>query len=135
MLKICASSICEHLGMMFNELVETPFFPSEWKIGNIVLIHKKGDKRTLNNYRPVSLLPICGKILEIWLFNKILKFSMENASSNLYLYIYISILYIYIHIYIYIYPGDSCINHLLSISHEIYGSFFIRCGMMVSSSN
>ena len=65
MLKICASSICEHLGMMFNELVETPFFPSEWKIGNIVLIHKKGDKRTLNNYRPVSLLPICGKILEI----------------------------------------------------------------------
>ena len=53
-------------------------------MGNIVPIHKKGDKQTLKNYRPVSLLPICGKILERLLINKMLKFFIENKliSSN-----------------------------------------------------
>ena len=53
-------------------------------MGNIVPIHKKGDKQTLKNYRPVSLLPICGKILERLLINKMFKFFIENKliSSN-----------------------------------------------------
>ena len=45
-------------------------FPSEWKKGNIVPIHKKGDKQVLKNYRPVSLLPICGKVFERLIFNE-----------------------------------------------------------------
>ena len=42
---------------------DTGVFPSEWKKGNIVPIHKKGDKQT------VSLLPICEKILERLILN------------------------------------------------------------------
>ena len=45
---------------------------------DIVLIHKKEDKQTLENYRPVSLLSICGKILERLMFNEMLKFFIEN---------------------------------------------------------
>ena len=48
---------------------DTGVFPSEWKKGNIVPIHKKGDKQTLKNYRTVSLLPICEKILERLILN------------------------------------------------------------------
>ena len=48
------------------------------KRDNIVPIHKKGDKQTLKNYCPVSLLPICGKILEILIFNEMFKFFIEN---------------------------------------------------------
>ena len=40
-------------------------FPTEWKKANVVLVHKKGDKQSLKNYRPVFLLPICGKILSV----------------------------------------------------------------------
>ena len=52
------------LDIIFKQCVDTGVFPAEWKKGNIVSIHKKGDKQTLKNYLPVSLLPICGKILE-----------------------------------------------------------------------
>ena len=109
MLKICGSSIYKPLEMIFKQCTETGVFPSEWKKANIVPIHKKGDKQTLENYRPVSLLPICGKILERLMFNEMFNFFIENKliSSNQSGFK----------------PGDSCINQLLSITHEIYESF------------
>ena len=92
--------------MILKQCIETGFFSSEWKKANIVPIHKKGDKQTLENYRPVSLLPVCGKILEN---NEMFNFFIENKfiSSNQSGFK----------------PGDSCINQLLSIIHEIYKSF------------
>ena len=109
MLKICGPSIYKPLEMIFKQCIETVFFPSEWKKAYIVPIHKKGDKQTLVSYCPVSLLPICGKILERLIFNEIFNFFIENKliSSNQSGFKL----------------GDSCINQLLSITHEIYKSF------------
>ena len=39
---------------------------------------QKGDKQCLNYYRPVSLLLICGKILERLLFNEMFSLFTEN---------------------------------------------------------
>ena len=86
----------------------TGVFPSEWKKTNIVSIHKKGDKETLENHHPVSSLPICGKILERLMFNEMFNIFIENKLS-----LNQSICK----------PGDSCINQLLSITHEINESF------------
>ena len=80
MLKICGSSIYKPLEMIFKQCIETVFFPSEWKKTNIVPIHKKGDKQTLENYRPVSLLPICGKILERLMFKEMFDLKLEACS-------------------------------------------------------
>ena len=76
---------------------------------NVVPIYKKGDKQCLENYRPVSLLSICGKIFERLIFNEMVRFLIENnlISSNQSGFK----------------PGDSCINQLLSINHEIFKSF------------
>ena len=69
-------------------------------------------KQNLINYRPVSLLPIRGKIFERLIFNEMFMFSLENNlatphQSGLK-------------------PGDSCKNQLLSITHEIYmGNFSV----------
>merc|ERR1711971_1313977 len=38
--------------------------PSNWKIAKVIAIHKKGDKKLLKNYRPVSMLAVFGMILE-----------------------------------------------------------------------
>ena len=53
-------------------------FPDIWKRLNICPIHKKGGKQIINNYRPVSLLPICGKIFERLIFNSLYEYVEEN---------------------------------------------------------
>ena len=67
--------------MIFKQCIETGVFPSEWKKANIVPIQKKGDKQTVENYRPVLLLPICGKILERLMFNEMFNIFIENKLS------------------------------------------------------
>ena len=98
MLKICGSFIYKPLEMTFKQCTEPGVFPSEWRKDNVVPIHKKGDKQTLENDHPVLLLPICGKILERLIFSKMFNFSIENklVSSNQSGFK----------------PGDSCINQL-----------------------
>ena len=41
---------------------------------NICPIHKKSEKQIIKNYRPVSLLPICGKIFERLIFNSLCEY-------------------------------------------------------------
>ena len=107
--QLCGNSICKPLELIFQQTMESGSFPSEWKKGNVVPIHKKDDKQCLKNYRPISLLPICGKIFEKLIFNEMFKFFIENEliSPNQSGFK----------------PGDSCINQLLAITHETYKSF------------
>ena len=66
-------------------------------------------KKKHKNHRPISLLPICGKVLERILYNSMFDFFIENSllTSNQSGFK----------------TGDSCINQLISLSHEIYKSF------------
>ena len=109
MIKACGSSIVEPLCRIFEKCLETGIYPSTWKKANIVPIHKKGSRQCKNNYRPISLLPILGKIFEKLLFDKIYSHLCENGlltqnQSGFR-------------------PGDSTINQLLSITRKIYRAF------------
>ena len=64
MLKVCGDSTCRLLNIIFKTCLCTGKFPSKWKKANIVPVHKKEDKQIVKDYRPVSLLPICGEIFE-----------------------------------------------------------------------
>ena len=78
MVKICDDSICKSLKLIFKSCLESGKFPSEWKKTNVVPIHKKGDKQILKNYRPISLLPMTGKILERLLYDTMFEFFTKN---------------------------------------------------------
>ena len=82
-------------------------FPKEWKKANIIPVHKKGDKQLITNYRPVSLLPICGNVFEKIIFNSLFVHFNNVLNSNQSGFR----------------PGDSCIHQLISITHDIYKAF------------
>ena len=39
-------------------------YPTKWKLPKVIPLHTKGDKKSLKNYTPVSLLPVAGMVLE-----------------------------------------------------------------------
>ena len=108
MLKLCATSISKPLHILFNNSVISECFPNEWKKANVIPVHKKGDKQIINNYRPVSLLPICSKIFEKIIFNSLFKYLEDNKLLNCNQSVFRS--------------GDSCVHQLLSITNLIYKS-------------
>ena len=78
MIKLCDEVICRPLNIIFKTCLNTGKFPSEWKKGNDVPIHKKDDKQNGKNYRSVSLIPICGKIFERLIYSVMYDFQTEN---------------------------------------------------------
>ena len=56
-IKICDKSILKPLILLFENSTKSSY-PDIWKKSNIIPVHKKNDKQLVNNYRPISLLPI-----------------------------------------------------------------------------
>ena len=71
MLKLCVPAIAKPLYLIFSRSLSMGIIPSNWKYPNVQPIHKKNDRQIKSNYRPISLLPICGKILENNVFEAI----------------------------------------------------------------
>ena len=111
-LKLCATSISKPLHILSNNSVINECFPNEWKKAHVILVHKKGDKQIIKNYRPVSLLPICGKIFEKIIFKFLFQYLKHNKLLNCN---QLGFRF-----------GDSCVHQLLSITHEIYKSFDVN---------
>ena len=111
MLKLCAASICKPLTLLFENCFASGEFLKVCRRSNVVPVHKKVDKQLIliKNYRLVSLLPICGKLMKKLMFNSIFNFidtrnmlSVHQSGFR---------------------PGDSCVHQLISIVHEIYSAF------------
>ena len=75
---------CKLLSIIFNDCLNEGKFYHEWKKANVVPVHKKGNKQSLKNYRPIPLLLTCSKIFELLIYNEMLTFFTENnlISSN-----------------------------------------------------
>ena len=71
MIQLCGDKITLPLSIIFVNIINTGIFPTLWKSGNVTPIHKKDSKRVINNYRPISLLPLFAKIFEKTIFGNL----------------------------------------------------------------
>jgi len=54
-----------YITLVFNAIVRLQYFPYQWKLGIISMIHKPGKpEREPASYRPISLLPSISKVFE-----------------------------------------------------------------------
>ena len=83
MLKLCESAITEPLYLIFRNCLSSNTFPDVWKKASVIPVRKKGDKQVLRNYHHMSLLPICGKIFEKFVFNALYSFFEDHKLLNL----------------------------------------------------
>src|SRR6266516_1386029 len=58
------SEIVGPLTYLFNKSMSLGALPDEWKTSIVSVLHKKGKKDSVENYRPISLTCICCKIME-----------------------------------------------------------------------
>ena len=76
--KIGGEEISKHLVKLYNQILHDKQIPKKWKEAKIILLHKKGDKADIKNYRPISLLSHAYKIFTRILQNRIQRILDEN---------------------------------------------------------
>jgi len=52
------------LTYLFNQSLATGELTDDWRLANIFALHKKGPKENAENYRPISLICVCSKVME-----------------------------------------------------------------------
>ena len=57
---------------MFNLIYNVGYIPSEWKLSNVVPIHKKDEKSSVENFLPISLTSLVMKVLKRIMHEKLL---------------------------------------------------------------
>ena len=69
-----APCMAENLSKIYNKSIELGVFPHMLKLTKVICIHKGESKMVASNYRPISLLPIFGKIFEKIIFQRLSAF-------------------------------------------------------------
>ena len=64
LLRMVAPAIASSLTSLFNASLSQGSFPTEWKEANVTPVPKSGDMQILNNYHPVSVIPVIAKVFE-----------------------------------------------------------------------
>ena len=108
-IKICSAGLYQFFTKFINLSFALSQYPSKWKLANVIPLFKKDDRQIKTNYRPVSLLPCLSKTCEKILFIRLYNFLLEIG----FLYKFQSGFR----------PGDSTVNQLLYLVHQIYHAF------------
>ena len=98
-----SSQIAPLLCALFNKLLHCGVLPDDWKLANVIPVHNLDEKSYVENYRPISLLPLISKVLERCVF--------QNIKHHVYQQIYP-----YQHGFI---LQKSCVSQLVEVFEQI----------------
>ena len=65
--------------LICSEVLRLKSYPKAWKKACTILIHKKGDTDTPENFRPINLEPVTLKIFTSLLRNRMYEFLLKNS--------------------------------------------------------
>lgn len=63
-IKLILPHVLPYITHIFNFVLTSSIFPSVWKISKVLPVHKKSTNHTVNDYRPISILPTLSKAME-----------------------------------------------------------------------
>ena len=106
-LKHCAQALCVPLHYLFSFSLCNQCIPPIWKIHKITPVFKSGDKHSVANYRPISLLCSVSKVLERLIYDKIIDFVLPKISVAQFGFL----------------RNRSCLQQLLLFLHNIHKAF------------
>ena len=77
-------ALIKPLTYLINCSINKGIFPDELKIAKVIPIYKSGDKTSIENYRPISVLSVFSKVFEKIMYNHLINFI--NKHNILYKY-------------------------------------------------
>ena len=77
-LKPALLALVHQLTYLFNLCLSYGVFPDNWKISTVIPLQKDGDRSDGGNLRPISLLPLPGKLLEKIIHTKMMTYLTGN---------------------------------------------------------
>jgi hypothetical protein len=78
-LKELRNQLCYPIHKIFEKSLQEGIVPPSWKTANIKPLHKKGSRANVENYRPVSLTSVFGKMLESLIKEDLIHFLTTNS--------------------------------------------------------
>ncbi|XP_057294623.1 uncharacterized protein LOC130623152 [Hydractinia symbiolongicarpus] len=82
LLKDCMEVIASPLTYIINMSFETSTFPSDWKRTKVLPLFKSGAKSSVNNYRPISVIPAISKVIEKVVHEQLTAYLESNNLIN-----------------------------------------------------
>ena len=78
LLRIAAPVIAPVVARLINFSFSSGSFPSRWKTAKVSPLYKNGDSRDVQNFRPISVLPVLSKVIERHVHDSLYSYLTEN---------------------------------------------------------
>ena len=78
LLRIAAPVIAPVVVRLINFSFSSGSFPSRWKTAKVSPLYKNGDSRDVQNFRPISVLPVLSKVIERHVHDSLSSYLTEN---------------------------------------------------------
>ena len=73
MIKKAMGTLAPLVAVLAASMINLSHFQTPFKMSKVKMLHKKGSRQVLKNYRPIALLSVLGKIFESMLTNKLVR--------------------------------------------------------------
>ena len=78
LLKLVYNEVAPSLTYIMNISLKAGEFPAQWKTAKVTALHKNGSTADVENYRPISVLPVLSKILEKHVHNTLYQYLTDH---------------------------------------------------------